>query len=79
MFKRFMCALTVLAALAGSASAGLNFNFNPASGMSPTAIDGFQQAAGQLENTARMRAVKRDTARVLTILNEQAAAAAGEE
>ena len=39
----------------------------------------FQQATGQLENTARMRAVKRDTARVLTILNEQAAAAAGEE
>jgi len=36
----------------------------------------FQQAIGQLENTARMRAVKRDTARVLTILNEKAAAAA---
>ena len=32
----------------------------------------FQQATGQLENTARMRAVKRDTARVLTILNQQA-------
>ena len=31
----------------------------------------FQQATGQLENTARMRAVKRDTARVLTILNQQ--------
>ena len=31
----------------------------------------FQQATGQLENTARMRKVKRDTARVLTVLNEQ--------
>jgi large subunit ribosomal protein L29 len=38
----------------------------------------FQQATGQLENTARMRVVKRDTARVLTILNEKATAAAGE-
>ena len=38
----------------------------------------FQQATGQLENTARMRTVKRDTARVMTILNEKAAAAAGE-
>jgi large subunit ribosomal protein L29 len=38
----------------------------------------FQQATGQLENTARMRNVKRDAARVLTILNEKAAAAAGE-
>jgi len=38
----------------------------------------FQQATGQLENTARMRTVKRDAARVLTILNEKAAAAAGE-
>ncbi|RFP87763.1 50S ribosomal protein L29 [Rhodobacteraceae bacterium 63075] len=36
----------------------------------------FQQATGQLENTARMRQVKRDTARVLTILNEKAQAAA---
>ena len=36
----------------------------------------FQQATGQLENTARMRAVKRDAARVKTILNEKAAAAA---
>ena len=36
----------------------------------------FQQATGQLENTARMRAVKRDTARVKTVLNEKAAAAA---
>ncbi len=32
----------------------------------------FQQATGQLENTARMRTVKRDTARVLTVLNQQA-------
>ena len=38
----------------------------------------FQQATGQLENTARMRTVKRDAARVLTILNEKAAAAAAE-
>lgn len=38
----------------------------------------FQQASGTLENTARMRIVKRDTARVLTILNEKAAAAAAE-
>ena len=39
----------------------------------------FQQATGQLENTARMRQVRRDTARVLTILNEKAAAAASAE
>lgn len=38
----------------------------------------FQQATGQIENTARMRAVKRDVARVKTILNEKAAAAAGD-
>jgi large subunit ribosomal protein L29 len=38
----------------------------------------FQQATGQLENTARMRSVRRDAARVKTILNEKAAAAAGE-
>ena len=36
----------------------------------------FQQATGQLENTARMRIVKRDTARVKTVLNEKASAAA---
>ncbi|MEM6727578.1 MAG: 50S ribosomal protein L29 [Pseudomonadota bacterium] len=35
----------------------------------------FQQATGQLENTARMRSVKRDAARVKTILNEKAGAA----
>ena len=39
----------------------------------------FQQATGQLENTARMRTVKRDAARVKTILNEKAKAAAGED
>ena len=38
----------------------------------------FQQASGQLENTARMRQVRRDAARVMTILNEKAAAAAAE-
>ena len=36
----------------------------------------FQQASGQLENPARMKTVRRDTARVLTILNEKAAGAA---
>jgi large subunit ribosomal protein L29 len=36
----------------------------------------FQQATSQLENTARMRKVRRDTARVKTVLNEKAAAAA---
>ena len=38
----------------------------------------FQQATSQLENTARMRAVRRDAARVKTILNEKAAAAASD-
>jgi len=38
----------------------------------------FQQATGQLENNARIRAVRRDTARVLTVLNAKAAAAASE-
>jgi len=36
----------------------------------------FQQATGQLENTARMRTVRRDVARVKTVLNEKARAAA---
>ena len=36
----------------------------------------FQQATGQMENTARMRQVRRDAARVKTILNEKARAAA---
>lgn len=35
----------------------------------------FQQATGQMENTARMRSVKRDVARVKTVLNEKAASA----
>jgi len=39
----------------------------------------FQQATSQLENTARMRGVRRDVARVKTILNEKAAAAASTE
>lgn len=38
----------------------------------------FQQATGQMENTARMRDVRRSVARVNTILNEKAAAAAKE-
>jgi large subunit ribosomal protein L29 len=38
----------------------------------------FQQATGQLENTARMREVRRDAARVKTVLNEKAASAATE-
>lgn len=36
----------------------------------------FRKATGQLENTARMREVRRDAARVKTILNEKAAQAA---
>ena len=39
----------------------------------------FQQATGQLENTARMRTVRRDAARVKTILNMKAADAAKSE
>ncbi len=38
----------------------------------------FQQATAQLENTARMRRVRRDVARVMTILNEKAVKAAAE-
>lgn len=38
----------------------------------------FQKATGALENTARIRQVRRDAARVLTILNEKAAGAAAE-
>ena len=38
----------------------------------------FQQATGQLENPARLRDVKRDVARVKTVLNEKAASAAAE-
>ena len=39
----------------------------------------FQQATGQIENTSRMRQVRRGVARVNKILNQKAAAAAGEE
>ena len=38
----------------------------------------FQQATGQMENTARARIVRRSVARVNTILNEKAAQAASE-
>ena len=38
----------------------------------------FQQATGAMESTARMRGVRRDVARVKTVLNEKAAAAASE-
>jgi len=36
----------------------------------------FQAATGQLENTARIKAVRRDAARVKTVLNQKAAQAA---
>ena len=39
----------------------------------------FQQATQQLENTARMRTVRRDVARVKTVLNQKAADAAKTE
>jgi len=39
----------------------------------------FQRASGQLENTARVRQVRRDLARVKTILGERARKAAGQE
>lgn len=38
----------------------------------------FQQATGQLEGTARIRTVRREVARVNTILNQKAASAAQE-
>lgn len=38
----------------------------------------FQQATGQMENTAAMRKARRSAARVKTILNEKAASAAKE-
>ncbi|MGR3502969.1 50S ribosomal protein L29 [Pseudaestuariivita sp.] len=38
----------------------------------------FQAATGSLENPARIRQVRRDVARVKTILNEKAASAAAE-
>ncbi|GAB5435139.1 MULTISPECIES: 50S ribosomal protein L29 [Falsiruegeria] len=39
----------------------------------------FQQATGQLESTAGIKAARRNAARVKTILNEKAAAAASAE
>jgi large subunit ribosomal protein L29 len=36
----------------------------------------FQKATGQLESTARVRDVRRDIARILTLLDERTAAAA---
>jgi len=36
----------------------------------------FQQANGQLENTARVRSVRRDIARIMTFLGQKAAASA---
>lgn len=38
----------------------------------------FQKATGQVESTVRMKAARREAARVLTILNEKAATAATE-
>jgi len=35
----------------------------------------FQQATGQLENTARMRQVRRDVARIKTVMAERATGA----
>ena len=37
----------------------------------------FQRASGQLENTARMREVRRDIARIKTVLGEAGRAAGG--
>ncbi|KQI67136.1 large subunit ribosomal protein L29 [Loktanella sp. DSM 29012] len=39
----------------------------------------FQQATGQMENTAAIRAARRNAARVKTILNQKAADAANSE
>lgn len=39
----------------------------------------FQQATGQLENTAQMRSVRRDAARVKTILAEKVRSAASDQ
>lgn len=35
----------------------------------------FQRASGQLENTARVRAVRRDIARIKTVLGQRSSAA----
>jgi large subunit ribosomal protein L29 len=37
----------------------------------------FRQATNQLENTARMNAIRKDVARIKTVLNQMAAQAAG--
>ena len=37
----------------------------------------FQKASGQLENTAEIRQVRRDIARIKTVLGEKSRAAAG--
>ena len=37
----------------------------------------FQKASGQLENTTRIREVRRDIARIKTIMTERRAASAG--
>ncbi|MYE00576.1 MAG: 50S ribosomal protein L29 [Alphaproteobacteria bacterium] len=37
----------------------------------------FQRASGQLENTAEIRKVRRDIARIKTVLGEKSRAAAG--
>ena len=39
----------------------------------------FQQATGQVENTAQMRRARRDVARVKTIINEKSAIAVEEQ
>ena len=38
----------------------------------------FQRATGQLENTARVRQVRRDIARIKTVMGQRASAAAAE-
>jgi len=38
----------------------------------------FQAATGSMENTARMKSVRRDAARVKTVMNQKAAQAAAE-
>ena len=38
----------------------------------------FQRATAQLENTARMRQVRRDIARIKTVLGQQQAASGGQ-
>ncbi|MEE8516253.1 MAG: 50S ribosomal protein L29 [Alphaproteobacteria bacterium] len=39
----------------------------------------FQKASGQLENTARVRSVRRDIARIITVLGSNTAAGAAKE